>query len=99
MTLLEPVMRVEVTVPEEYLGAVINDLNSRRGKVRTIDAHPKFQSVLAGVPMAEMFGYATALRSVTQGRGNYTMHFEDYKAVPRKISEEVVGRITGVIRH
>ena len=95
--LLEPTMRVEITVSEEYIGDVINDLNSRRGKIESMEVQPGAQVILAFLPMAEMFGYATGLRSITQGRGNYTMHFARYEEVPKAISEEVVARITGVI--
>jgi elongation factor G len=93
--LLEPVMRVEVVVPEEYMGEIITDLNSRRGRVRTMEARAGTQIVNARVPLAEMFGYATDLRSRTQGRATFSMHFDRYEQVPRAVSEEVVGRIQG----
>ena len=93
--LLEPVMRVEVVVPEEYMGDIISDLNSRRGRVRTMEARAGTQIVNARVPLAEMFGYATDLRSKTQGRATYSMHFDRYEQVPQAVSEEVVGRIQG----
>jgi len=93
--LLEPVMRVEVVVPEDYMGEIITDLNSRRGRVRTMEARAGTQIVNARVPLAEMFGYATDLRSRTQGRATYSMHFDRYEQVPREVSEEVVGRIQG----
>ena len=93
--LLEPVMKVEVVVPEAYMGDVIADLNSRRGKVRSMEAHGGTQIVNASVPLAEMFGYATELRSRTQGRATYTMHFDRYEQVPRAVSEEIVARIQG----
>ena len=99
LVLLEPTMRVEATLPEEYLGEVINDLNSRRGRITNIEAKGRLQVIQAKVPMGEMFGYATALRSVTQGRGNYTMHFVKYDQVPRAIAEGVVARVTGVFDH
>jgi elongation factor G len=95
--LLEPMMRVEVTLPEEYMGDVIGDLNARRAKIRNIETSQKLQVVRALVPMAEMFGYATDLRSASQGRGNYTMQFGQYKEVPKAIGEEVVARVTGTI--
>jgi elongation factor G len=95
LVLLEPVMRVEVNVPEEYMGDVIGNLNSRRGKVINLAAEEGVQTILSRVPMAEMFGYATDLRSITQGRGNYTMHFSHYEEVPKAIGEEVVARVTG----
>ena len=99
MTLLEPVMRVEVTLPEEYLGDVIGDLTSRRGRIQTMEARPGLHVLRAAVPMAEMFGYATDLRSASQGRGNYSMHFEKYEEVPKTIGEEVVARVTGNVRY
>ena len=95
--LLEPMMKVEVTVPEEYMGDVIGDLNSRRAKIRNIESNQNLQVIRALVPMAEMFGYATDLRSASQGRGNYTMQFGQYKEVPKAIGEEVVARVTGTI--
>jgi len=82
-------------VPEAYMGDVIADLNSRRGKVRSMEAHGGTQIVNASVPLAEMFGYATELRSRTQGRATYTMHFDRYEQVPRAVSEEIVARIQG----
>ena len=93
--LLEPIMKVEVVVPEVYMGDVIADLNSRRGKVRSMEARASTQIVNAGVPLAEMFGYATELRSRTQGRATYTMHFDRYEQVPKVVSEEIVARIQG----
>jgi elongation factor G len=99
LTLLEPVMRIEVTLPEQYLGDVIGDLNSRRGRIQTMEAQPGLHVLRAAAPMAEMFGYATDLRSVTQGRGNYSMHFDKYEEVPKTIGEEVVARVTGNVRY
>ena len=93
--LLEPVMQVEVVVPEAYMGDIISDLNSRRGRVRSMVARAGTQIVNARVPLSEMFGYATDLRSRTQGRATYSMHFERYEQVPRAVSEEVIGRIQG----
>ena len=93
--LLEPVMKVEVVVPEEYMGDMISDLNSRRGRIRSMDARGSTQIVNARVPLAEMFGYATDLRSRTQGRATYSMHFDRYEQVPQVVSEEVIGRIQG----
>ena len=97
MALLEPMMKVEVSVPEEYMGDVIGDLNSRRGKVQNMEMRHKLQVIRASVPMAEMFGYATDLRSATQGRGNYTMQFDRYEEVPKAIGEEIVARVTGLV--
>ena len=88
---------VEVTVPDEYMGDVIGELNSRRGKIQNLEARQGLQVISAQVPMAEMFGYATDIRSATQGRGNYTMHFSQYEEVPKGIGEELVARISGTI--
>ena len=93
--LLEPVMRIEVVAPEEYTGDVIGDLNARRGRVKSMEARGGTQIVNARVPLAAMFGYATDLRSRTQGRATYSMHFDRYEQVPRDVSEEVITRITG----
>ena len=88
--LLEPIASVEVVVPEEYFGNVIGDLTSRRGRIESQEARGNLQSVKAMVPLAEMFGYATALRSNTQGRGNYTMQFDHYEECPKYVAEEVI---------
>jgi elongation factor G len=93
--LLEPVMRVEVVVPEEYMGDVIGDLNSRRGRITAMEARGGTQIVRSRVPLSAMFGYATDLRSRTQGRATYSMHFERYEQAPPHVSEEVVARIQG----
>ena len=89
--LLEPTMKVEVTTPEEYMGDVIGDINSRRGRMEGMELVAGAQIVTAYVPLAEMFGYATSLRSNTQGRANYSMIFDHYEEVPASIAEEVVG--------
>ena len=89
--LLEPTMKVEVTTPEEYMGDVIGDINSRRGRMEGMELVAGAQIVTAYVPLAEMFGYATSLRSNTQGRANYSMQFDHYEEVPASIAEEVVG--------
>ncbi len=93
--LLEPVMRVEVVVPEEYMGDIMGDLNSRRGKIQAMEVRGGTQIIRARVPLSEMFGYATDLRSRTQGRATYSMHFERYEQAPQAVSEEVVARISG----
>ena len=93
--LLEPVMAVEVVTPEEYMGDVIGDLSSRRGKVAGMEPRGNSQVVRAQVPLAEMFGYATDLRSRTQGRATYTMQFHSYSQVPESISREIVARVRG----
>jgi elongation factor G len=89
--LLEPIMSVEILCPEDYSGDVIGDLNSRRGEVRGMDKRGNDQVVRAFVPLSEMFGYSTDLRSITQGRGDYTMEFEKYDTVPSNIAQEIVG--------
>lgn len=93
--LLEPMMKVEVVVPEEYLGDIMGDITSRRGRVEGMDARGNAQVVRAMVPLAEMFGYATALRSNTQGRGTYSMHFDHYEEVPKSVSEEIIKKNKG----
>lgn len=93
--LLEPIMQVEVVTPEEYLGDVMGDLNSRRGKIEGFSARKDAQVIKAHVPLAEMFGYATILRSMTQGRAIYTMQFDKYKEVPKTISEEIAEKSLG----
>ena len=88
--LLEPIMRVEVTMPEEYMGDVIGDINSRRGRIEGMDDIASGKMVRAFVPLAEMFGYSTDLRSRTQGRGNYSMFFSSYEPVPKNVQEKVL---------
>jgi len=93
--LLEPIMAVEVVTPEDYMGDVIGDLSSRRGKVEGMEQRGASQVIRAQVPLAEMFGYATDLRSRTQGRATYTMQFHSYQQVPESISKEIVARVRG----
>jgi elongation factor G len=95
--LLEPVMRVEVVVPEEYMGPVNGDINARRGRLEGTEIHGTTQVIKAMVPLSEMFGYATELRSRTQGRGTFTMHFGQYEEVPKNISEEIVAKVQGKV--
>ncbi len=95
--LLEPVMRVEVTVPEEYMGSVNGDLISRRGRLEGTEIAGGTHIIKAMVPLSEMFGYATELRSRTQGRGSFTMHFGQYEEVPRNLAEEIINRNKGGI--
>ena len=90
--LLEPYMKVEVTIPEEYMGDIIGDLNSRRGRIEGMEAVSGSQVVRAQVPLSSMFGYATDMRSKTQGRGNYSMEFDHYEEVPKSIAEEVANK-------
>lgn len=93
--LLEPIMSVEVVTPEEYLGDVMGDLNSRRGKIEGFSARKDAQVIKAHVPLSEMFGYATILRSMSQGRAIYTMQFDHYSAVPKSIAEEISEKTLG----
>ncbi|MDQ1910880.1 elongation factor G [Paenibacillus sp. GD4] len=93
--LLEPIMKVEVTVPEEYMGDVMGDLNSRRGRIEGMDAKFGAQIIRAKVPLSEMFGYSTTLRSRTQGRGVYSMEISHYEEVPKSIAEEIVAKNKG----
>ncbi|MFZ9924811.1 MAG: elongation factor G [Ilumatobacteraceae bacterium] len=93
--LLEPIMAVEVVTPENHMGDVIGDLSSRRGRIEGMEANGNFQNVRAQVPLSEMFGYSTDLRSRTQGRATYTMQFHSYQQVPEAISQEIVKRVRG----
>ncbi len=95
--LLEPMMTVDVTVPEEHVGEVIGDLNARRGRIENLEARPGLQLVRAAVPMAELFGYATDLRSSTQGRGTYSMQFSRYEELPKALGEELVAKLSGTV--
>jgi elongation factor G len=95
--LLEPVMRVEVVVPDEYMGAVNGDLISRRGRLEGTEILGGTQIIKAMVPLSEMFGYATELRSRTQGRGAFTMHFGQYEEVPRSVAEEIISKVQGKV--
>jgi elongation factor G len=94
--LLEPIMEVEIIVPEEYMGDVIGDLNSRRGKVSGILPRKDAQVIESQVPLSEMFGYATSLRSLTQGRAIYTMQFDHYDVIPENIADEIIENVVGV---
>ena len=87
--LLEPMMKVEITLPEEYLGDVMGNVSSRRGNVSGIELRNGVQVINAFIPLAEMFGYATDLRSRTQGRGNYTMQFDHFAEVPKSVKEKI----------
>ncbi|MEW6117704.1 MAG: elongation factor G [Nitrospirota bacterium] len=95
LALLEPIMSVEVVTPEEYMGDVIGDLNSRRGKIQSMEKRANSQVIKAMVPLSEMFGYATDLRSKTQGRANYTMQFSHYEDVPKNIMDAIVAKVKG----
>jgi elongation factor G len=93
--LLEPIMAVEVVCPEEYMGDVMGDLNSRRGRVTGMEGRGTAQVISAHVPLANMFGYSTDLRSATQGRATYTMVFAHYEQVPRALADEIVAKHKG----
>jgi elongation factor G len=93
--LLEPIMKVEVVTPDEYLGSINGDINSRRGRIDNIDARHGTQVITAYVPLSEMFGYSTDMRSMTQGRATYTMHFHRYEEAPRSVREEVIAKVQG----
>ena len=88
-------MKVEVVLPEEHMGDVIGDLNSRRGHIEGMEGRPGTQIIRALVPLSSMFGYATDLRSRTQGRATYTMHFAHYEEVPKQIADEIIARAQG----
>jgi elongation factor G len=90
VVLLEPIMKVEVRVPEDYLGAVVGDLNSRRGEVSEVDSLGDLRIVRALVPIAEMFQYSSALRGATQGRGSYSMEYHEYKDLPKSLAEKAL---------
>ncbi len=93
--LLEPIMSVEVVVPEEYMGDVIGDINSRRGRMEGMELRGTTQIIKAMVPLSEMFGYATDIRSRTQGRGSFTMHFGRYDEMPATLQEQVISKAQG----
>ncbi|HEU0006988.1 MAG TPA: elongation factor G [Terriglobia bacterium] len=95
--LLEPIMKVEVVVPEEFMGPVVGDLNSRRGRIETTESRAGSQVVTAVVPLSEMFGYSTDLRSKTQGRATYSMHFYHYEQAPKLVSEEIIAKVQGKV--
>ncbi|HOI83873.1 MAG TPA: elongation factor G, partial [Campylobacterales bacterium] len=90
IALLEPIMKVECEMPEEYMGDVIGDLNRRRGQIQEMDERNGVKVVTAMVPLSEMFGYSTDIRSMTQGRGSYSMEFDHYEEAPRNVTEEIV---------
>ena len=96
--LLEPVMKVVVDVPDEYTGSVVGDLNSRRGRIAEIESKGTTQKVQAFVPLSEMFGYVNELRSVTQGRATYSMHFEKYERIPGNLAEELIAKAQGKLK-
>jgi elongation factor G len=93
--LLEPMMKVEVEVPENYLGDIMGDLNSRRGQIEGMGSDQGLSKVTSKVPLAEMFGYATDIRSKTQGRGIFSMEFSHYEEVPRNVAEAIIAKSKG----
>ena len=93
--LLEPLMKVEVVVPEQYMGDVIGDLNSRRGRIEGMEAHKGVQTIKSKVPLATMFGYSTGLRSLTQGRGTYSMEFCEYEEMPKNLADDIIAKSKG----
>jgi elongation factor G len=95
--LLEPVMKVEVIVPEQYMGEVIGDLNSRRGRIEGMESHMGVQTIRVKVPLAAMFGYATVIRSLSQGRGTYNMEFSEYFEVPKNLADELIEKTKGSV--
>ena len=88
-------MKVEITVPEEYMGDVIGDVNSRRGRMEGMEANDGMQEIKAFIPLSEMFGYATTMRSMTQGRAIYTMQFSHYDEAPKSVSEQIIEKVKG----
>jgi elongation factor G len=93
--ILEPIMAVEVVTPEEYMGDVMGDLNSRRGKIEGMTPRKDAQVIKATVPLSEMFGYSTSLRSMTQGRAIYTMELSHYDETPKSVSDQIIEKIRG----
>ncbi len=93
--ILEPMMKVEVEVPENYLGDIMGDLNSRRGQIEGMGSDQGLSKVTSKVPLAEMFGYATDIRSKTQGRGIFSMEFSHYEEVPRNVAEAIIAKSKG----
>jgi elongation factor G len=96
--LLEPIMEIEVATPEQFFSDVLGDINSRRGQVTMVDQRGHMRMVRALVPLAETFGYATDLRSLTQGRATYTMEFDHYQEVPASVAEAIMGKVRGFVR-
>jgi elongation factor G len=92
---MEPIMSVEITTPDDYMGTVVGDITSRRGRIQSMEARGNAQVITCKVPLSEMFGYATDLRSLSQGRAQYTMQFAAYEQAPKNVSEEVVAKAAG----
>jgi len=96
--LLEPIMKVEIVAPDEYMGSINGDVSSRRGRIEKLDMRPGSGVITAFVPLSEMFGYSTILRSMTQGRATYTMHFHRYEEAPKSVREEVIAKVQGTAK-
>jgi elongation factor G len=96
--ILEPVMAVEVVTPEDYAGAIMGDLSARRGRIEGMEHRAGSQVIKAIVPLSEMFGYATHMRSSTQGRAEYSMHFARYEEAPRSVAEEIIAKVQGTAK-
>ncbi|HQR38612.1 MAG TPA: elongation factor G [Blastocatellia bacterium] len=96
--LLEPIMKVEIVTPEDHMGSINGDIMSRRGRIEKMESRPGTQVITTAVPLSEMFGYATELRSMTQGRATYTMHFLRYEEAPKSVSEEIIAKVQGIAR-
>jgi elongation factor G len=96
-TLMEPIMKLEVVCPDEYTGDVINDINSRRGRIESINIRGDLKVIDAFVPLSEVFGYATSVRSMSQGRATHTLQVSHYEVVPKEITDRIIGRMTGVL--
>jgi elongation factor G len=94
--LLEPVMEVEIITPEEYLGDILQGISLRRGKVNNIELEANLRIVIAHIPLSELFGYATELRSLSQGRASYNMQFSSYEIVPQAVYEKIIKRVRGM---
>jgi elongation factor G len=96
--LLEPVMKIEAATPDQFFGDVLSDISSRRGQVTDVDHRGHLRVITAHIPLAETFGYATVLRSLSQGRASYTMEFDHYQELPASLAEQVSGRLQGAVR-
>ncbi|MFQ5987857.1 MAG: elongation factor G, partial [Dehalococcoidia bacterium] len=96
-TLLEPIMKIEVSTPEEFLGDILGDLNSRRGHITSIDSLGAMKIIRCLVPLAETFGYATDLRSMSQGRATYSMEFHRYEELPQSLAEQLIAKVRGAV--
>jgi elongation factor G len=94
---MEPIMKLEVVCPDEYTGDVINDINSRRGRIESINIRGDLKVIDGFVPLSEVFGYATSVRSMSQGRATHTLQVSHYETVPKEITDRIIGRMTGVL--